>query len=162
MHDYDPTRRDREPEIKTAISFSSSWSLLVPWMMAIEQDGRSDTAIVTADIKRNMKIGRLVWMKGWENKYRMKCLWYVVNIPDCQNDTIAYQEGSIYVSKYHRWTTGSKRVRWRYWSKLAIFLTSNEPHHHQKKVHDPVMGTIASPDSWDHWDNRSDPVVHLT
>jgi hypothetical protein len=74
MHDYDPTRRDREPEIKTAISFSSSWSLLVPWMMAIEQDGRSDTAIVTADIKRNMKIGRLVWMKGWENKYRMKCL----------------------------------------------------------------------------------------
>jgi hypothetical protein len=102
MHDYDTIRRDREPEIKTAISFSLSWSLLVPWIMKMGQDGRSYTRIVTADIERDMKLGRLVWMKGWENKYGMECLRYVKDIPDCQNDTIAYQEGSIYVSKHHR------------------------------------------------------------
>ena len=43
-----------------------------------------------------------------------------------------------------------------------IFYLKEAPRHRKKEVHDPVMGTIASPDSWDHWDNRSGPVVHLT
>ena len=71
-------------------------------MMTMEQDGRSDTRIVTVDIERDMKLGKLVWMKGWENKYGMECRRYLGVIPGYYYGTIAYQEGSIYVFKHHR------------------------------------------------------------
>jgi len=70
-------------------------------MMTMDQDGSSDTRFVTVDSERDMKLGRLVWMKGWENKYEMECRRYLGVIPGCYDGTIAYQEGSIYVSKHH-------------------------------------------------------------
>jgi len=44
-------RRDRTPEIKTAVSCLPSWSLLVPQMITMEQDGSSDIRIVTVTSK---------------------------------------------------------------------------------------------------------------
>ena len=83
MSDYDPIRRDRVQEIKTAISFSPSWSLLIPWMMILEQDGSSNIRTMAVDIENDMKLGTLVWMKGWENKYGMECRRYVGIIHGC-------------------------------------------------------------------------------
>ena len=123
------------------------------------------TRIMTGDNESDIKLGRwkkwLALSKWWENKYEIKCHWYVGVIPGCWYGPIECQDDSIYVSKHHSGTTGIKWVRWRYGSKLATFRTWNGPHHHQKEFHDLVMGIIASLDSWEHWANRFGPVVQL-